>query len=761
MLGLRQSRCGNGGEGEGSLTGLMGLRPPASEQGGAWRGKARFSVAVLLVGVTAVIAATFPGRAVAALPSASGFLSVCKQAGPGIAAGDPFDFTISLSGVTRIVTVSAGGCQLLEAPREGTALTKGYFRNDPDSVTQLVPAGAKLVVDAQALTASQLQAVLVPAPGTSATTNLLLNLAQQLLAADLNILRGVQPPAQVSQAIADANATIQITIGGAGEIRLATTLTSKQISALVKTLTAFNEGKLKGAATPTSANLRVAETIPPDVELTAVACNPLLACSNVDLNGGSLDVTITSGFITTVTFVNRSTLGTLRLCKAAGTGIAVGSLFKFSTPVGDRVVTAGGDCLELTLPEVNAGDSDGKYAVSEYGCGVNCLGGDMGFVVTSIVCDSAVRCSSTSESVGTTRVGLVGGGTTTVTFTNRSSRGTLRLCKAAGTGIAAGTVFRFSTPVGDREVAAGECIALVLPEVNAGDSDGKYAVSEYGCGVNCLGGDMGFVVTSIVCDSAVRCSSTSESVGTTRVGLVGGDTTTVTFTNRSSRGTLRLCKAAGTGIAVGSLFKFSTPVGDRVVTAGGDCLELTLPEVNAGDSDGRYEVSEYGCGTGCLGGDLGHAVASIVCDPAVRCSSTSEFLGLTRVGLVGGGTTTVTFTNRSSRGTLRLCKAAGTGIAAGTVFRFSTPVGDREVAAGECIALVLPEVNAGDSDGKYAVSEYGCGVNCLGGDMGFVVTSIVCDSAVRCSSTSESVGTTRVGLVGGDTTTVTFTNQTT
>ncbi len=175
----------------------------------------------------------------------------------------------------------------------------------------------------------------------------------------------------------------------------------------------------------------------------------MTACSNVDLDRGSLDARVTAGATTSVTFTNRSTLGTLRLCKAAGTGITAGTTFKFLTPVGDRDVAAG-SCIDLVLPEVNTGDSDGKYGVYEYGCGANCLGTDQGFVVASITCDPA-RCSSTSESVGTTRVGLSGGERTTVTFTNRSSRGTLRLCKAAGTGITVGTTFKFLTPVGDRE----------------------------------------------------------------------------------------------------------------------------------------------------------------------------------------------------------------------------------------------------------------------------------------------------------------------
>ena len=588
--------------------------------------------------VALMLAAAIAGAVLSAPASAattpSGFLRLCKQAGPGVDVGETFDFTVSLTGVVRTVAIAAGGCQRLEVPRTGATLSKGYFRTHPKEVLRMLPTPVELTIDGQQLSAAEVQAVLVAAPAVSYSSPLLLNLVQQLLAADMNILRGVQPTSAVSQAVASANAGIQITVDETGEIELGTTLNPTTLSALVNTLTSFNEGKLKLPAPPASATLGVVESIPEDVAVMSIVCDPLTACSNVDLDRGSLDARVTAGATTSVTFTNRSTLGTLRLCKAAGTGITVGTTFRFLTPVGDRDVAAG-SCIDLVLPEVNTSDSDGKYGVYEYGCGANCLGTDQGFVVASITCDPA-RCSSTSESVGTTRVGLSGGERTTVTFTNRSSRGTLRLCKAAGTGITVGTTFRFLTPVGDRDVAAGSCIDLVLPEVNTSDSDGKYGVYEYGCGANCLGTDQGFVVASITCDPA-RCSSTSESVGTTRVGLVAASTTTVTFTNRSSRGTLRLCKAAGTGITVGTTFRFLTPVGDRDVAAG-SCIDLVLPEVNTSDSDGKYGVYEYGCGANCLGTDQGFVVASITCDPA-RCSSTSESVGTTRVGLVAASTT--------------------------------------------------------------------------------------------------------------------------
>lgn len=172
--------------------------------------RGRITAFLLVSGVATALAATFfPGQAAAAPAPSSGFLNLCKQAAAGISAGETFEFTITLSGITRNVTVAAGACERLEVPREGSPLTKGYFRNHSSAVTRLIPGSAKLVVDAQQLSAEQIQAILGPAGIVSSQSSLLLNLTQQLLAADLNILRGVQPPTQVSQAIADANAGIQ------------------------------------------------------------------------------------------------------------------------------------------------------------------------------------------------------------------------------------------------------------------------------------------------------------------------------------------------------------------------------------------------------------------------------------------------------------------------------------------------------------------------------------------------------------------------
>ena len=253
-----------------------------------------------------------------AAPS-SGVLSVCKQAGAGISAGQLFTFRVTLLGVLRTVTVAAGSCVTLEVPRESTPLSKGHFQNKPAAVTRLVPGATTLHVDAADLSSARVQAILTAAPNVTASSSLLLNLAQQLIAAELNVLRGVQPTAEVLEAMAEANAALQISLGA--QIALTTALGPPDLSSLVNTLSAFNEGKTDRPATPLSVNIDVVELLGSLAELTGISCIPASRCSGVDLATARVTATVESGATTAVTFTNRSK-PVLRVCKVAGPGIA-------------------------------------------------------------------------------------------------------------------------------------------------------------------------------------------------------------------------------------------------------------------------------------------------------------------------------------------------------------------------------------------------------------------------------------------------------
>lgn len=140
----------------------------------------------------------------------AGTLQLCKVAGAGIATGVAFDFEIALSGVTRAASVATGDCIEMIVPREGVPWSKGHFQRKTADVVDLIPAGSALRVDAAMLTSDQLVAMLRAGPEVQATSSLLLNLTQQLIAADLNILRGVQASSEVLNAIAGANASVHI-----------------------------------------------------------------------------------------------------------------------------------------------------------------------------------------------------------------------------------------------------------------------------------------------------------------------------------------------------------------------------------------------------------------------------------------------------------------------------------------------------------------------------------------------------------------------
>ena len=228
----------------------------------------------------------------------SGELSVCKQGGAGIPAGQSFTFQVTLAGVMRTVIVGAGNCVALEVPRESTPSSKGHFQNKPAAVTRLLPGATTLHVDAADLSSARVQAILTAAPNVIASSSLLLNLAQQLIAAELNVLRGVQPTAQVVQAMAEANAALQIGLGA--QIALTTALDPSALSLLVNTLSAFNEGKTTSSATPLSVDIDVVEVLGSLVELTGISCTPADRCSGVDLAAARVTATVESGATTAV-----------------------------------------------------------------------------------------------------------------------------------------------------------------------------------------------------------------------------------------------------------------------------------------------------------------------------------------------------------------------------------------------------------------------------------------------------------------------------
>ena len=357
-----------------------------------------------------------PAHALAAGPTRSvaqsGALKLCKVAGAGVVAGDLFSFNLTMQTVTRTVTVPTGSCTTLLVGTRATALTQGFFANTPNSVGRLLGADVKLEVDSAQLSAAQVQTLLkatVGKPGgVVASSNALLTLAQQLLAADLNVLSGVVAPPSVLAAIAQANSGLEITFNG-NAIRLTTPLSTPQLSSLTAVLTGFNEGRVGGPGAGT-ANVAIVEAPVLSAKVSAITCSPAAACTTVDLTGESGTAKVSTDATTEVRFTNESNLGNLKLCKVAGNGISAGTNFSFSVTVGSAaaqtVTVAAGDCAFVN------GIADGTSVVVTETLASS-------FRVFSIACNPG--CSNIDLTGATATIPIKRNTDSTLTFTNEST----------------------------------------------------------------------------------------------------------------------------------------------------------------------------------------------------------------------------------------------------------------------------------------------------------------------------------------------------
>ena len=611
----------------------------------------RLRLLLLAVGLgTAGLA--LPAHALAAGPTKSvaqsGSLKLCKVGGAGVAVGDAFTFSLTTQTVTRTVTVAAGSCTTLLVGTRATALTQGFFANHLNAVGALLGSGVTLEVDSAQLSAAQVQAILTTTAGkpggVTASSNALLTLAQQLLAADLNVLRGLVAPPSVLAAIAQASSGIQITVNG-NAIQLTTSLSTARLSSLTETLTAFNEGRVGGPGSG-AAITAIFEAPVANTKVSAIACNPAAACTNIDLPGRTVTATVSTGATTEVRFTNVGTVGSLKLCKVAGNGVTAGTLFTFDVIVGTdapkSVTIAAGECT--TVKDIPDGSS---VKVAETLAS--------SFRVFSITCSPG--CSDINLNGGTATTTIKANVESAISFTNESNLGNLKLCKVAGNGISAGTNFAFTvTPGGGAAqtvtVAAGDCVFV------NGILDGTSVVVTETLASS-------FRVFSITCNPG--CSNIDLNGATATITIKRNTDAVLTFTNESNLGNLKLCKVAGNGISAGTNFAFTvTPGGgaaQTVTVAAGDCVFVN------GILDGTSVVV-----TETLASSF--RVFSITCNPG--CSNI-DLNGATATITIKRNTDAVlTFTNESNLGNLKLCKVAGNGISAGTNFTFTvTPAVER------------------------------------------------------------------------------------
>ena len=328
---------------------------------------------------------------------------------------------------------------------------------------------------------------------------------------------------------------------------------------------------------------------------------------------------------------------------------------------------------------------------------------------------------STNLAAGTAVVTVSVGAQTTATFTNvvNPTTGTLVVCKTAGSGVAAGTVFTFNVAGTVVPVAAGSCTtALVVPA-------GPATITETL--------PSGTTLTSVVVSPSGSLVSSNLAAGTATVTVSVGAQTTATFTNvvNPTTGTLMVCKTAGSGVAVGTIFTFnaggtvvSVPAGScttaLVLTAGPATITETLPS--------------------------GTSLTSVVVSPAGALVNSNLAAGTAVVTVTVGALTTATFTNvvNPTTGTLVVCKVAGSGVAAGTIFTFNIAGTAVTVAAGTCST---PRVLTA---GAVVVTETL--------PSGTSLTSVVATPAGSLASTNLAGGTATVNVAVGVQTTVNFTN---
>jgi hypothetical protein len=154
----------------------------------------------------------------------------------------------------------------------------------------------------------------------------------------------------------------------------------------------------------------IEETATAGVEVVAIGVAPGGALLSFDLTAGTAVVTITKGLTTEVTFTNRSTVGKLKICKVADTGISIGTNFTFNVGTLTYTIPAGpapdGYCVITALQQA------GTVTIQETPTA--------GVEVIAISVAPGDALLSFDLTAGTAEVAIAAGLTTEVTFINRA-----------------------------------------------------------------------------------------------------------------------------------------------------------------------------------------------------------------------------------------------------------------------------------------------------------------------------------------------------
>jgi hypothetical protein len=260
-----------------------------------------------------------------------------------------------------------------------------------------------------------------------------------------------------------------------------------------------------------------------------------------------------------------------------------------------------------------------------------------GFALSGVTTSPSTRLVSVDLSTQTAVVKVPAGGLSTqtiATFTNKAvtpppppSTGYLEVCKKGATSAVTGS-FDFVVEGTTYTVPVGACSPAI--QVTAGNVTIKEVKRT------------GFALASVTTMPSARLVSVNLSTQTAVVKVPAGGVSTetiATFTNKAvtGTGTLKICEAAGSGVAVGTSFTFD--VGGKTVTVpagpapGGYCVIV-----------GSYSIGSHVTITQHI--PTGDTVASIAVAPSGRLVSKTLATG-SAVVAIGSGVTEVTYTDRT------------------------------------------------------------------------------------------------------------------
>ena len=256
--------------------------------------------------------------------------------------------------------------------------------------------------------------------------------------------------------------------------------------------------------------------------------------------------------------------------------------------------------------------------------------------------------------------------------------GTLYICKIAGPGVAVGTPFSFSMGAQTIAIPAGQApngTCRYPGQILIGTAETVHEAIP-----------PGYTVSSITAVPSNALNSANLATGTASVTVVGATTQLFYTNNLVPLGTLKICKVAGPGVAVGSSFAF---------TAGSTQLNVL-----AGPAPGGYCTVGPSLPQGTLVNlqetiPPGYSVANITPGLANQLTNVNLSAGSATVQL-GTGVTEVTYTNNNYRtkthGYLEICKSGGL---PGELLSFTlsgasitTNIGPITVPSGACSSAI-------------------------------------------------------------------------